>query len=117
MGNFGSTGGSGGGGDPATRKFIQSEIDNNNVVIFSKTHCTYCSQTKQTFSSITNNNNGVKVYELDKMKNGSNIQNELQKMTGQRTVPNVWVKAQHIGGNDDTQKAVSNGKIQGLLAK
>lgn len=25
-------------------------------------------------------------------------------MTGQRTVPSVWVNGKHIGGNDETQR-------------
>lgn len=56
-----------------------------------------------------------KVFELDKMGNGRDIQATLVRMTGQRTVPNVWVKGKHLGGNDDTQAAAASGKLQEML--
>lgn len=34
----------------------------------------------------------------DNMDNGDDIQAALAKMTGQRTVPNVFVGEQHLGG-------------------
>ena len=55
------------------------------------------------------------VVELDKMKGGGDIQKELQNLTGQRTVPNVFIKGKHLGGNDDTQRAAVNGKITEML--
>jgi glutaredoxin 3 len=55
------------------------------------------------------------VIELDINKDGDSIQNELQKMTGQRSVPNVFVNGQHVGGNDDTQAAARSGKLKEML--
>lgn len=55
-------------------------------------------------------------HELDQMGNGSAIQNQLASMTGQRSVPNVFVNNQHVGGNDDTQAASRNGSLAKLLA-
>ncbi len=47
--------------------------------------------------------------------NGDKIQEELQRMTGQRTVPNIFVKGQHLGGCDDTLAAIQNGKFATML--
>ena len=49
------------------------------------------------------------------MSNGTTIQNTLAKMTGQRTVPNVFVGGEHVGGNDDTHTAYSNGRLEKML--
>ena len=57
----------------------------------------------------------AQVHELNEMENGEDIQNELQELTGQRTVPNVFIKGSHIGGNDDTQAAAKSGKLQEML--
>jgi glutaredoxin 3 len=57
----------------------------------------------------------AEVIELDINKDGDSIQNELQKMTGQRSVPNVFVNGQHVGGNDDTQAAARSGKLKEML--
>jgi len=58
----------------------------------------------------------AKVYELDQMKDGSDIQNALAEITGQRTVPNVWVKGKCIGGNDDIHALLRSGKLKEILS-
>jgi glutaredoxin len=57
----------------------------------------------------------IEVVELNVIEDGGLIQNELHKMTGQRSVPNVFVNAKHLGGNDDTQGAARSGKLQEML--
>jgi glutaredoxin 3 len=58
-----------------------------------------------------------KVYELDQMGDeGPELQMALLEITGQRSVPNVFVKGKHVGGNDDTQAAARAGKLQEMLA-
>ena len=37
------------------------------------------------------------------LADGSEIQAALEAMTGQRTVPNVFIAKKHIGGNSDLQ--------------
>ena len=57
----------------------------------------------------------AEVIELDEQADGSLIQDGLYKMTGQRSVPNVFVNGKHLWGNDDTQAAARSGKLQELL--
>ena len=93
--------------------FAKSEIDSNDVVVFSKSYCPFCTSTKELFGSM-----GVdfKVHELDKMgDDGPELQMALFKMTGQKSVPNVFVKGTHIGGTEDTQAAAKEGKLQEML--
>ena len=63
------------------------------------------------------NSQGIsaKVIELNQVDNGDDIQKALQLISGQRTVPNVFVKGKHLGGNDDTQAAARSGKLQQML--
>ena len=49
------------------------------------------------------------------MDEGDSIQGALLDMTGQRTVPNVFINGKHLGGNDDTQNAIKNGQLQTML--
>ena len=80
----------------------------------SKSYCPYCTKTKtlfaQQFPGVS-----VQVHELDVLSNGAALQDQLQHMTGQRSVPNVFVKNQHVGGNDDTQAAYQAGNLQKML--
>ena len=49
------------------------------------------------------------------MKNGSEIQNALFHLTNQKTVPNVFIKGKHVGGNDDTFNLDKSGKLKEML--
>lgn len=68
--------------------------------MFSKSYCPYCKQTKSLLSEL-----GAKAYiiELDQVSDGSQIQEALEEITGQRTVPNVFINHKHLGGNSDLQ--------------
>eukprot|EP00980_Cylindrotheca_fusiformis_P029573 scaffold23529_cov255-Cylindrotheca_fusiformis.AAC.1 len=97
----------------AQESFAKSEIESNDVVVFSKSYCPFCSSTKGLFEEL-----GVdfKVHELDQMgDDGPALQQALLDMTGQRTVPSVFVKGEHIGGNDETQTAAKQGKLKEML--
>jgi glutaredoxin 3 len=92
---------------------ITSLIENNKVVVFSKSTCPFCSSTKRLFERMAIVN--VVVIELDLLPEGREIQSLLQEMTGQRTVPNVFVNGKHFGGNSDIQMAAKSGALQEIL--
>lgn len=52
--------------------------------------------------------------ELDQVNDGSEIQDALEEITGQRTVPNIFIGKKHIGGNSDLQG--KKGELKELLA-
>ncbi|KNG48565.1 glutaredoxin domain containing protein [Stemphylium lycopersici] len=104
----------------ATKTKVQSIIDENPVAVFSKSYCPYCRQAKQLLSD-----SGAKFYaiELDQVvlgltlaratDDGSAIQSTLGEMTGQTTVPNIFISQKHIGGNSDLQ--AKKGQLKNLL--
>lgn len=54
--------------------------------------------------------------ELDNEDQGAAIQQYLHDKTGQRTVPNIFIAGQHVGGCDSLFAAKANGSIKKLLA-
>ncbi|CAM9380162.1 unnamed protein product [Ectocarpus fasciculatus] len=92
---------------------VQKSIKDNKVMIFSKSFCPYCMQTKQLFADLGVN---PTVFELDRHRDGPEVQSALQSLTGQRTVPNVFINGIHVGGNDGTQRALRSGELQKMLA-
>ncbi|KAJ5295248.1 hypothetical protein PENANT_c001G00470 [Penicillium antarcticum] len=80
---------------------VQKIIDDSGVVVFSKSYCPYCTSTKSTLRSLDAT---FECLELDKMKDGGEIQAALQELTKQRTVPNIFINRKHIGGNSELQK-------------
>uniref|UniRef100_A0A2L2XZH9 thioredoxin-disulfide reductase (NADPH) n=1 Tax=Parasteatoda tepidariorum TaxID=114398 RepID=A0A2L2XZH9_PARTP len=93
---------------------IDNYINSNDVMMFSKTYCQYCQKIKQLFNSL-----GVKYFalELDTLEHGSQMQQAMALRTGRSSVPQVFIKREHIGGCDDTMAAHSSGKLEQCLAK
>ena len=91
---------------------IKETIASGDVVVFSKSYCPFCQKTKALFEKMQVPYTAL---ELDEMDNGAALQDELTKFSGQRTVPNVFIKGTHLGGNDDTQRAAASGKLQEML--
>ncbi|KMZ67916.1 Glutaredoxin [Zostera marina] len=87
-------------------------VSSNGVVVFSKSYCPYCNRVKDLFSKL-----GVtyKVVELDVESDGSDMQSALAEWSGQRTVPNVFIKETHIGGCDSVMGIHKDGKLIPLL--
>ena len=82
------------------------------VVVFSKSYCPFCKATKGLMEDL---NIEYVAIELDEITDGAAIQSALLEVSGQRTVPNVYVKGMHVGGNDDTQAAAKSGTLQQML--
>eukprot|EP00618_Florenciella_parvula_P039845 CAMPEP_0119536136 /NCGR_PEP_ID=MMETSP1344-20130328/49035_1 /TAXON_ID=236787 /ORGANISM="Florenciella parvula, Strain CCMP2471" /LENGTH=146 /DNA_ID=CAMNT_0007578053 /DNA_START=36 /DNA_END=476 /DNA_ORIENTATION=+ len=97
-------------GEPAA--VVSGAVLDNDVMVFSKSTCPFCKKTKTLLDGL-----GIDygLIELNERDDGPDIQLELAMATGQRTVPNVFVKGHHVGGNDDTQKAASDGSLTALL--
>lgn len=63
--------------------FVKHTVENNEVVIFSKTYCPYCRTAKSIFGEL---GVPIKVLELDRMEDGAMVQDILGEMTKARTV-------------------------------
>ena len=93
---------------------IDRVVSEHPVVIFSKTFCSYCHLAKEAMES-----EGVTplVFELDEIRDGGEIQDTLNSMTGRRTVPNVFVGGKSIGGGSETSQLHKSGELRKLLVK
>ncbi|XP_039162287.1 glutaredoxin [Eucalyptus grandis] len=82
------------------------------VVVFSKTYRGYCQRVKHLLTQL-----GVsyKVVELDKEGDGAVVQLALADWTGLRTVPNVFIGGNHIGGCDSVTEKHQAGQLVPLL--
>ncbi|KAL3463840.1 putative glutaredoxin [Aspergillus heterothallicus] len=84
----------------AAKVKAQSIIDENGVVVFSKSYCPYCKASKSRLTELGAN---FKALELDQIDDGAALQDALHEISGQRTVPNIYISQKHIGGNSDLQ--------------
>ncbi|XP_010540941.1 PREDICTED: monothiol glutaredoxin-S12, chloroplastic [Tarenaya hassleriana] len=94
---------------------VKTTAAENPVVVYSKTWCSYSSEVKSLFKRL-----GVQplVIELDELgPQGPQLQRVLERLTGQHTVPNVFIGGKHIGGCTDTLKLYRNGELESMLAE
>ncbi|XP_065189577.1 glutaredoxin-like [Sycon ciliatum] len=93
-------------------KAVDEAITSHSLTVFSKTTCPYCVRAKQLLREV-----GAKpfVMELDTRSDGYVIQDELQRRTGSRSVPKVFVREKCIGGCDDTVSLHRQGRLVSML--
>lgn len=94
------------------RSIIQEHIDQNKVAIFSKSYCSFSKKVKTLFDSLSVSYGAL---ELDVIEKGAEIQATLLELTGQRTVPNVFIGGQHVGGCDNTLKLHSENRLLPMI--
>lgn len=98
---------------------LKQLINSNKVFIAHKTYCPYCHSTlsliREKIDEQIIKKDDVYLLELDTMEDGDDWQDALQELSGQRTVPNVYINAKHIGGNSDLQSLNKSGKLDSLL--
>ncbi|AEC06988.1 Thioredoxin superfamily protein [Arabidopsis thaliana] len=121
---------------------VKTTVAENPVVVYSKTWCSYSSQVKSLFKSLqveplvveldqlvslgkTSLPHDIGLKHLQKFwwflafpgSEGSQLQNVLEKITGQYTVPNVFIGGKHIGGCSDTLQLHNKGELEAILAE
>ncbi|KAG0223691.1 glutaredoxin [Actinomortierella wolfii] len=94
------------------KALVDKLIRENIIMFFGKSYCPYCLNAKRVLKE-----KGLtfKVFEIDLEPNGAEVQDYLQVKSGQRTVPNIFIRGQHLGGNSDLVAAVENGKLDRML--
>ncbi|XP_028514031.1 thioredoxin reductase 3 [Exaiptasia diaphana] len=94
------------------KAIVQENIKNHPVMIFSKSYCPFCKKVKGLFESMNVNYHAL---ELDLRDDGQAIQENLLEVTGQKTVPNVFIQGKHIGGSDNVHLLYEGKKLLPLI--
>lgn len=105
--------------DLSQESCITQLVNQYPVVVFSKPTCPFCRRALEALAieGLPQGNPKLFVVNLASKPNMSQIQDRLQAMTGRRTVPNVFVGGESIGGGSETVQLQQEGKLRGLLAK
>ncbi|KAJ1832509.1 Glutaredoxin [Coemansia sp. RSA 2706] len=98
----------------AATELAKRLIASNKVMMFAKSYCPYCHRAQ---AALKGNQIDFFLLDLDTRKenDGQAIQDSLLKLTGQRTVPNIFVNGHHVGGCSETLDALDNGSLLKLL--
>lgn len=79
------------------------------VVIYTTQGCTYCADAKELL-----NKKGVKYEEIQVDKDPNKLA-EMIKLSQKRSVPQIFIDQESIGGFDDLSKLATSGKLDTLL--
>lgn len=79
------------------------------VIVYSAENCTYCRMAKQLLTSKEIPFEEVRV-DIDEAK-----REEMMRLSNRRTVPQIFINDQPIGGYDDLAALAKSGKLDGLL--
>lgn len=80
-----------------------------NIFLYIKPSCPFCIRAKQLFDS-----KGVTYTDVDITFN-SELRREMIQKSGQRTVPQIWINDQHVGGSDDLFALERRGLLDSML--
>lgn len=80
------------------------------VKIYTTTYCGYCVRAKDLLTR-----KGVKYEELD-VTGDDEMRSKLVEMSGQRTVPQIWIGDTHVGGYSDLARLESEGRLEPMLS-
>ncbi|MGB0497500.1 MAG: glutaredoxin 3 [Rubricella sp.] len=81
------------------------------VEIYTSPLCGYCHAAKRLLTS-----KGVSFREIDVLQNPEAKPEMIQRAGGRRTVPQIFIGGEHVGGSDDLHALERAGKLDPLLA-
>ena len=81
-----------------------------NVEIYTGPLCVFCDRAKALL-----NKKRVSFKEINLASDPNKMDEMIKKTNGMRTVPQIFVDGQHIGGNDKLQALENEGKLNSLI--
>ncbi|UNI25013.1 hypothetical protein JDV02_010721 [Purpureocillium takamizusanense] len=98
--------------DPQVEAHIQRLVAENPVIAFTKVTCPYCASTKLILKQKRVQHVCI---DVDITSGGSALHHTLKQMTGQRTVPCIFINGQRIGGNSELRALKKSGELDKML--
>jgi glutaredoxin 3 len=81
------------------------------IVMYTTNWCPYCERARRLFKA-----KGAVFDEID-VESAPEKRAEMLSRSGRRTVPQIFIGEQHVGGSDDLTELDNAGKLDALLGK
>ena len=98
-------------GESATSKVNNHDPKTNSIILYSSPFCGYCTAAKRLLK-----NKGADFFEINVLFN-TKQREQMIKLSGRRTVPQIFIGGQHIGGYAELSELNNNGELNTLLAE
>lgn len=80
------------------------------VEIYTKTFCSFCWRAKSLLES-----KGIEFVEIPVDRGGSERELMIERANGRSTVPQIFIRDEHVGGCDDLFRLEREGRLDHLL--
>jgi glutaredoxin 3 len=80
------------------------------VIVYTGSHCSSCVRAKRLLEA-----KGVEVVEIN-VETSPEVRAEMQRRSGRKTIPQIFVGERHVGGFDDLVALDRKGELDSLLA-
>lgn len=82
------------------------------VVMYSTRVCPYCIRAEHLLAK-----KGISVEQIEKIRvdEKPELREEMTRLTGRRTVPQIFINDRHIGGFDDLAELDADGELDAML--
>ena len=94
---------------------VKQLVEQHPVLVLSKTYCPYCREAKQILGGYEALEGKMEIVELDTIEKGAEMQDAASKVSGQKTVPQIWIGGEFIGGCSDLKAKKESGDLDKLI--
>ena len=94
-----------------SQAFVNSKIQSGRLVVFIKPTYPYCRRTQELLSQLPFKQGLLEFVDITANGNTTEIQDYLQQLTGARTVPQVFIGKECIGGYTDLVNIHERGEL------
>ena len=84
--------------------------------MYTKTWCGHCNKAKELMGKDEFKDVDVVTHDIDKEEDGPAVQRALAGISGQTSVPQIFIGGEFFGGNDKLQEAYKNSNLQEKIA-
>ncbi|XP_037693355.1 glutaredoxin-1-like [Choloepus didactylus] len=97
------------------QEFVNSKIHPGKVVVFIKPTCPYCRKTQEILCQMPFKQGLLEFVDITGTSDTNAIQDYFQQLTGARTVPQVFIGKDCIGGCSDLISMQKSGELETWL--
>ncbi|EFO22812.2 hypothetical protein LOAG_05670 [Loa loa] len=86
------------------------------IVVISKSWCIYCKRTRKALAAYPLKGDAMEWIDINKRSDGKEILDYMEKITGSRRVPRIFIGGEFFGGCDEMNAAKKDGVLEHKLS-
>ncbi|XP_071995945.1 glutaredoxin-1 [Engystomops pustulosus] len=97
------------------QNFVQGKLSASKVTMFEKSSCPFCVRAKGILKKYKFKEGNLEIIDITNLDIMSSVQDYLLKITGERTVPRIFIGEKCIGGCSDLVPLDGSGELEKML--